>query len=195
MKKCPKCKEEIADKATRCKHCNADLRSWFLRHKFLSLVFVIIIIAIISGIAGGGKEESAKTEPAKTVYATGETIQLKNHTLVVSDVNKDYKSGNQFDNPQDSNNSYVVMTVAITNTGSSDELAVNDWGFKLEDETGTQRSTTIGGIADGKLQSVTLAKDGKTSGKIVFEAKKNSSTLKLHYSPGIFGGDDITVNL
>lgn len=165
------------------------------------LIVLIIIIAVIAGV-GGSKDGSStstsnsnKSDTSKTTYGVGETIQFKNHTLVVNSVDKNYSSGNQFDKPQDSNNTFVVVDVTITNTGNSDDLSVNDWGFKLEDESGTQRNTSFGGLSDGKLQSVTLSKGGTTSGKIVFEAKKNSSKLILHYSPGVFGGSEITVNL
>ena len=130
----------------------------------------------------------------KTEFAAGETIQLKNHTLKVNSVNKNYSSGNQFIKPSDSNNSYVLLDVTFVNTSQNDDLPINSYGFKLEDETGTKRDTTFG-VVDGSLQSVTLAKGGTTSGKILFEAKRNSSVLKLYYTPGIFGGSEITVNL
>lgn len=167
----------------------------------LGLVVLIIIISVIAGgkgdknsnNSGSTAKNSTQQTNAKKEYGVGDEIQLKNHTLKVNSVDKDYKSGNQFDKPQDSNNSFVVADVTVTNTGDSD-LSVNEFGFKLEDDTGTQRDTTIG-IVDGPLQSVTLSKGGKTSGKLIFEAKKGSSTLKLHYSPGMFGGSEVTINL
>jgi len=163
---------------------------------------VIILVIIIANSGKGNDSKSSgnnggstvQNQPANTEYKVGDTIQLKNHSILVNSVNKNYKSGNQFDKPQDSNNSFVVVDVTVTNTGN-DDLSVNDFGFKLEDETGTQRNTTFGGLADGKLQSVTLSKGGKTSGKIVFEAKTGSATLKLHYQGGIFGGEEVIVNL
>ena len=74
-------------------------------------------------------------------------------------------------------------------------MLVNDFGFKLEDETGTQRNTTFLSGVDGELQSVTLSPNGKTSGKLAFEAKKDSSKLILHYSGNFVSGGEITVKL
>ena len=55
---CPKCKEKIKKGAKTCKHCGADLRNWFMRHKFLTAVLVIILLIMLGTIAGGGSQES-----------------------------------------------------------------------------------------------------------------------------------------
>lgn len=52
MKKCPRCKEKIEDGATKCKHCQADLRNWFVRHKFWTVVIILIILGLIGNSAG-----------------------------------------------------------------------------------------------------------------------------------------------
>ena len=166
----------------------------------LGIVLLIIIISVLASNGGDstttttGSSGSTSQEEADKEYSIGETINLKNHTLAVKDLKQGYKSGNQFDTPQSQENEFVVMTVEFTNTGT-DTVDINDFGFKLEDETGTQRSTAFGGLVDGKLGVVTLSPGGKTSGKIVFEAKKASSKLILHYSPGIFGGQAIVIKL
>lgn len=54
---CSKCKETIKKGAKKCKHCGADLRNWFVRHKFLTAVLVIILLIIFGSIAGGGSQE------------------------------------------------------------------------------------------------------------------------------------------
>lgn len=205
VRKCPKCREEIAEGAIKCKHCGADLRNWFARHKFLTGFFILIVLIIIISAASGDKDKntsttasnsgsSTQTADTNKTYKTGDTIQLKNHSLTVNTVNKNYKSGNQFDKPQDSNNSFVVVNVTLNNTGN-DDLSANQFGFKLEDETGVQRNTTIVTTVADTLQSVTLSKGGKLTGNLVFEAKTGSSVLKLHYEGGMFGGEEIIVNL
>lgn len=50
-KKCPRCKEEIDKSATKCKHCGADLRSWFARHPILTVLLLIIFFPPMIGAA------------------------------------------------------------------------------------------------------------------------------------------------
>lgn len=175
----------------------------------LGLVGLAVIIGMISALGGGGGDSSntdtasntqTETQASDTTapatntstYGVGDVVKLNDQELVVTKVDKNYSSGNQFDTPRSSENTYVLVNVSITNTGSS-SLSVNPFSFKLEDETGTQRDSALA-IADSPLQSVSLSQGGKTSGNIVFEAKKDSSTLKLIYSPGLFS-KDVMINL
>lgn len=57
-KQCTKCKEDISADATKCKHCGADLRNWFVKHKIISGILILIVIVIIgSAMSGGGSDE------------------------------------------------------------------------------------------------------------------------------------------
>jgi hypothetical protein len=71
-KKCPKCKEEIAKDAKKCKHCGTDLRNWFVRHKVMTVILALIVIGIIATAAGSGNNTSNKNEN-KTDNSTEET--------------------------------------------------------------------------------------------------------------------------
>lgn len=53
-KKCPYCKSVIPGDATRCSHCQANLRSWLRRHPIwtvvltlLAVLFIIVIIPLL----------------------------------------------------------------------------------------------------------------------------------------------------
>lgn len=59
-KKCPKCGEEVQSVAKTCKHCQADLRNWFIKHKILTVILVLILLGMI-GSAGGNKSKKADT--------------------------------------------------------------------------------------------------------------------------------------
>ncbi len=64
MKKCKGCQKEIDAKATKCPHCQTDQRSWFMRHKILSVLGAIIAFFILIGIiaaSGGGSKDSSNT--------------------------------------------------------------------------------------------------------------------------------------
>lgn len=71
-KKCPKCAESIQGDAKKCKHCHADLRNWFMRHKILTGIlglFVFVGFASALGTPDEGTSSSTVTVQAEEVIS------------------------------------------------------------------------------------------------------------------------------
>jgi len=67
--KCPKCKEEIQQDATKCKHCGSSLSNWFSRHKVWTGIIVLLLIVLIVK-AFEPKTTIVNTEPVKETKPT-----------------------------------------------------------------------------------------------------------------------------
>ncbi len=175
-----------------------------------AIVLFIILFGATSPSTGGTSTKNTTTPtsssgsvssatPTPTAQAVkengiGDTITLRDHQLVVSSVNANFNSGNEFEKPQDPNNSFVVVEVNFTNTSKGNVL-INEFGFKLEDETGTQRDPSFISGIQNELQDVTLSPSGKVSGEIAFEAKRDSSKLLLHYAGNGLLGNEVIIKL
>lgn len=60
-KKCPKCSESIQVDAKKCKHCHADLRNWFLRHKILTGILGLVLFVGFTSALGSPDEGSSSS--------------------------------------------------------------------------------------------------------------------------------------
>lgn len=70
QKKCNFCKKDVDIKATKCHHCQADLRSWFRRHYIISAIFLMFAIPfIISNFISTFSNSLDKAEQAKVQNA------------------------------------------------------------------------------------------------------------------------------
>ena len=49
-KKCPYCKGVIPGDATRCSHCQADLRNWLRRHPIWTVIITLLIVLFTVGL-------------------------------------------------------------------------------------------------------------------------------------------------
>lgn len=61
QKQCAKCSELIQPNAKVCKHCKADLRNWFVKHKIISIILALFVLGIIVTALGGDSSSSSKS--------------------------------------------------------------------------------------------------------------------------------------
>jgi len=178
-------------------------KAWYKR----VWVWVIIVIAIaaIGGAMGGNKDNAAtntgntsgsQSEKAeeKTEFKVGETATFDDKSITVTDIQRNYDTGNQFAQPE-SGKEFVIVTVNITNNSNS-SLDYNTFEFKMQDSNGVQQSEAFTALSEGKLNSGSLAKGGKVTGKLAYEVPKDDAGLKLLYQNfSFFDNKAITFNL
>lgn len=167
---------------------------------------IIIIVLIGAGGAAGNKDNTAtnggstnnssdtKKAEEKTEFKVGETASFDNKTITVTDVQRNYDTGNQFAQPE-SGKEFVIVTVKITND-SDKTLDYNTFEFKMQDSNGVQQNEAITALSEGKLNSGSLAAGGKVTGKLAYEVPKDDTGLKLLYQNfSFFDNKAITFNL
>ncbi len=178
-------------------------KAWY--KKWWVWVLIVIAIAGIGGAMGGKKDNTAtntgantnsqtKKADEKTEFKVGETATFDDKSITVTDVQRNYDTGNQFAQPE-SGKEFVIVTVDIVNN-SDKTLDYNTFEFKMQDTNGVQQSEAITALTEGKLNSGSLAKGGKITGKLAYEVPKDDAGLKLLYQNfSFFDNKAITFNL
>jgi len=102
MKKCKECNHEVSSKAKKCPSCGVDQRNWFMRHKILSFIGLIVVLSIIGSLASGGDSEpassstSGSSEEAAEPIKVGDTVKTDKFELTVVAVEEREVVGGEF---------------------------------------------------------------------------------------------------
>lgn len=179
-------------------------KSWFARHKVLSVIGIVIVVGIIASAVSGDKNDTATSDgnsssqasksEEKTAFAVGEKATFDDKSITITNVQRNYDTGNQFAQPE-SGKEFVLVTVEIANNGKN-AMDYNTFEFKLQDSNGVQQSESFTALSEGKLNSGSLAAGGKVTGKLAYEVPKDDTGLKLLYqSYSFFSNKEITFNL
>ena len=144
-------------------------------------------------MAAPGAAAGAPAEE-KTEFAVGEKATFDDKSITVTEVQRNYDTGNQFSQPE-SGKEFVIVTVNITNDGEG-TLDYNTFNFKLQDSNGVQQNEAFSALSEGKLNSGSLAAGGKVTGKLAYEVPKDDAGLKLLYQDfSFFDNKAITFKL
>jgi hypothetical protein len=76
LKECKECGQEISSSANKCPKCGKDQRNFFMRHKIISIMGLLIIFGFIGLLNGGG--ENSSTTVDKTISIDDYKSQSKN---------------------------------------------------------------------------------------------------------------------
>lgn len=178
--KCPKCKEDIQSGAKKCKHCGADLRNWFAKHKILTGILIIIVIGIISSAMSDDSAQttSETSKDSSNKQATAEEPKkeiapLKISAAVLAQAYVD----NEVKADQDYKDKKVEVTGKINDIGvvldqtyiilsSGKEFSITDIQCFFNDKNEINKiselkkgdTVTVQGIVDGKSLNVAVNK-------------------------------------
>lgn len=178
-------------------------KPWYKKWWVWLIVIIVLIMAV--NAAGGNTSQPGSTDTnsttqstpkadEKTSYKVGEAVDIDGRKLTVTEVQRNFDTGNQFAQPE-SGNEFVVVTVAIENNGDQ-QLNYNTFDFKVQDSNGVQQNESIMALSEGKLNSGSLAAGGKVTGKLAYEVPAGDAGLKLLFTnPSLFSSKTITFTL
>lgn len=159
----------------------------------------VVVLAAIGMVASSGGNKTGNFDTAinpastqKSEYAVGEEVKQGSITLTVTDVQKNYSTGDQFSKPE-AGKEFVRVNVKLVN-GSSSTRSYNVYDFKIQTSTGNRLDEAFVVGVPNELHYGELASGGSVVGNIVFEVPENDKSLKLIYN-GSFLSDEVVVNL
>lgn len=162
--------------------------------KFLLLLMVGIFVVGCVGCGCSQNSSSGSNSSEKFVYEVGDVIAYGDETVIVTNFEQNYDSGDPSIVPS-KGKQFVKVDLTLENK-SEDDIVIDAYEFKLEDSNGNLESIAIPTYSlENQFLSVELVQDGKTSGSLVFEAPINDKNLKLVYDPGFYDGDRLEINL
>jgi hypothetical protein len=82
MVNCKACGKDIAKGVKKCPHCGKDQRNFFMKHKIITIIGVLILIGIISSIGGNKDTNKSTTESVNPTESAKEPIVLTSDDLI-----------------------------------------------------------------------------------------------------------------
>lgn len=171
------------------------------------LLVALVVVAIVSGApsntAQSGSEQESGDDEKKSgsknkgsgsdnpTVAVGESAELDDRTLTVTEVERNYTPQNRFSKAE-SGNEYLRVYVTMTNTSNRD-IDYNPFNFEVQDSSGVQKNQTYVPEVPYNLESGSLAPKGKVEGNMIFEVPRNDNNLALIYTSNMFSGETVTV--
>lgn len=153
-KKCPKCQENIQSGAKKCKHCGADLRNWFVRHKVWTGILAFIVLVIVISAVGGEEDKNnnssdysgaEQAQQKETTYQVGEVIPADQLEITITNAEERNQVGSGFIKEQPSEGAtLVVVDWKYKNVSSEPLKSFSNPSIKLVDENGVEYEADLG---------------------------------------------------
>lgn len=109
MVTCKECKQEMSSSVKKCPSCGKDQRSWFMQHKILSIIGVLVILSVLGGLSGGKNTTTTSTgtdngtssstessAPAEVVSKVGDVLSNDKFEITITSIEEKSKVGNEY---------------------------------------------------------------------------------------------------
>ena len=150
VKNCKECGAEVSSKGV-CPKCGKDQRNFFVKHKVITFILIVVVLGAIVGTSGSGTKTNNSTQTSTTVEQKQEKFTLQDgHKGTTDKYGMSYTIEGTIKNNTNKQYSYVQVT------------------FNLYDSDGAQIGTALANInnleANGlwKFKASGSFGDGKT---------------------------------
>lgn len=109
LKKCKECGAEVSSKGI-CPKCGKDQRNFFVKHKVVTFILVIVIVGVIAGM--GGSSNNGKSGSSGTIAQKEEKFTLESDSITEKNSFAMYIGGT-IKNNTDKEYSYVQVTFNV----------------------------------------------------------------------------------
>lgn len=204
---CKACGKEIAKGVKKCVHCGKDQRNFFMKHKIISGLVILVLLGAIGSALGGDKQpakvgENNSTTPASAekksegpkTFNVGDVVQLKDLKITVTKIYT--VKGDEFSKPKDGNE-FLAIDCTVENTSDKEQAISSIMMFKVVDKDGRACEYSLLGQTAAKAGQMdgTIGVGRKMSGVYVVEVPKGQTGLELEFDGSLFTGGQVVVKL
>ena len=163
LKPCKACGQELSKSTKQCPHCGHDQRNWFMRHKFLSFIGIIIILAVLGNALGdddpttdtASKSNQAKETKEEKIYQMNEEVPLEKTAFILTTVDEMKTIGDPSFLGKEAADGAILVGVQYTVKNATDEpisgstpnltlIDENGVTYKKDFDTTTTYATEVG---------------------------------------------------
>ncbi len=199
VKLCKYCKSEIPKGAKVCPVCYKKQK------KPLGIIIaVIVVLAILVGIFGGGNDEQSQVENSAStdkevvekdnIIKVGDSFEAKGLSVTVNNAEVDHKVSDPYGLYKlDDGLVYLMVDFTFENTGDGDKyVSIYDFKCYADDAACEQEFVT----ADtGDFINTNLSSGRKCSFKTLYAVPANATTIELEYDASIWTDEKVKIQI
>lgn len=194
LKNCKECGTEVSSKGV-CPKCGKDQRNFFVKHKVITFILVVVALGIIIGTTGSDNTNSVTqttattnnntTQKEKTIVNVGEEVSTKDTKITFVSTN-DYTGYNSFSAPK-TGNKVIRAEFLFENVSEADIYLSN-----LECYANGEKCDSYYYADDYKSPTLESLSAGKRVKAIVYyEVPTNAESIILEYETNVWTNNKI----